>query len=306
MATREAQDPPVARLVVPLAVRIGFAHACIQSIADRRGIDLLHVKGAALDPTLVPGRGFSDADVLARPRDVRLLLAELQRHGWQLINSFAYGSSFEHAATLRHKDFGLIDLHRTYPGAGPTPEAAFETLWADRTTTRLAGIECPVPSRDAQATLLLLHAARAGRDGKAAHDVDSVWTSADHAHRDRILDWVERLDAGLAFSVITGTLEEHRDDPAYGLWHVAAHGGTRLEEWRARVRAARGLRAKLAVVSRSALVNVEHLTIVRGRPVTRREIVGEFFGRPLRGLREQVERRTRGRRAARRATGQQS
>ncbi|MEW1954963.1 nucleotidyltransferase family protein [Terrabacter sp. NPDC080008] len=303
MATREAQDPPVAAVVVPLEVRIGFAHACIQAIADRNGLDLLHVKGAALDPTLVPGRSYSDADVLARPRDIRLLLAELQRHGWELINSFAYGSSFEHAATLRHQDFGLLDLHRTYPGAGPTPEVAFETLWRERATTPLGGIPCAVPSRDAQAALLLLHAARAGGDAKAAHDVDSVWTSAGGAQRDRILAWVDRLDAHVPFSVITGTLDEHRDDPAYDLWRVAARGGTRLEEWQARVRAARGLRAKLAVVSRSALVNVEHLTIVRGRPVTRREIVGEFFGRPVRGLGEQVARQVRGRRALRRNTG---
>ena len=102
---------------------------------------------------------------------------------------------------------------------------------------------------------------------------------ADDAARDRVLDWVGRLDAGLAFSVITGTLDEHRDDPAYDLWRVAARGGTRMEEWRARVRAARGLRAKLTVASRSVLVNVEHLTIVRGRPVSRAEIVAEFFGR---------------------------
>jgi len=49
------------------------------------------------------------------------------------------------------------------------------------------------------------------------------------------------------------------------------------------------------------LVNVEHLTIVRGRPVTRREIMAEFFGRPARGLREQVARRAR----ASRATGEE-
>ncbi len=61
-----------------------------------------------------------------------------------------------------------------------------------------------------------------------------------------------------------------------------------MEEWRARVRAARGLRAKALVAGRSVLVNVEHLTIVRGRPVSRREVVAEFFDRPLRGLREQL------------------
>jgi hypothetical protein len=297
MATHEATEAPAAGATVPLEVRIGFAHACLQWIADRCGADLLHVKGAALDPTLVPGRGFSDADVLARPEHVRMLLDELRRHGWELINSFAYGSSFEHSATLRHSDFGLLDLHRIYPGTGPTPGRAFDTLWAERTSRVLGGVECAVPSRDAQATLLLLHAARGGSDPKAAHDVEWVWTAADEARRARILDWVERLDAGLGFSVITGTLDDHRDDPAYDLWRVASRGGTRMDEWRARVRAAHGLRAKLTVASRSVFVNVEHLTIVRGRPVTRREIVAEFFGRPARGLREQVARRARSPRA---------
>jgi hypothetical protein len=293
MATHEGTEVPASGASVPLDVRIGFAHASLQWIADRCGADLLHVKGAALDPSLVPGRSYSDADVLARPEQVRQLLDQLRGHGWELINSFAYGSSFEHSATLRHNDFGLLDLHRIYPGTGPTPEAAFDELWRDRTTVTLGGVECAVPCRDAQATLLLLHAARGGHDAKAAIDVDAVWTSADDAQRARIREWVDRLGAGLAFSVITGTLDDHRDDPAYDLWRVAARGGTRLEEWQARVRAARGLRAKVGVAARSVLVNVEHLTIVRGRPVTRREIVAEFFGRPARGLREQVTRRAR-------------
>ncbi|KRF43267.1 hypothetical protein ASH01_15825 [Terrabacter sp. Soil811] len=296
MATQEATETPAAGATVPLEVRIGFAHASVQWVADRCGADLLHVKGAALDPTLVPGRGYSDADVLARPEHVRRLLDELPRHGWELINTFVYGSSFEHSATLRHEDFGLLDLHRIYPGTGPTPAQAFETLWAERTTTVLGGIDCTVPSRDAQAVVLLLHAARGGSDPKAAHDVEWLWRSVDDAARARVLDWVERLDAGLAFSVITDTLDEHRDDPAYDLWRVAARGGTRMEEWQARVRAAQGPRAKLAVASRSVLVNVEHLTIVRGRPVSRAEIVAEFFGRPARGVREQVTRLVRARR----------
>ena len=291
MATHEATEVPPTGASVPLEVRIGFAHASVQWIADRCGADLLHVKGAALDPTLVPGRSYSDADVLARPGQVRRLLDELHGHGWVLINSFAYGSSFEHSATLRHKDFGLLDLHRIYPGTGPTPEAAFDELWRDHAVVTLGGVPCAVPSRDAQAALLLLHAARGGADPKAALDVAAVWTSADDGQRTRIRAWVDRLDAGLGFSVITGTLDEHRDDPSYDLWRVAAHGGTRLEEWRARVRAARGLRAKLGVAARSVLVNVEHLTIVRGRAVSRREIAAEFVGRPARGLREQVSRR---------------
>jgi hypothetical protein len=291
MATQEATEGPAPAASVPLEVRIGFAHASLQWIADRCGADLIHVKGAALDPTLVPGRGFSDADVLARPQQVRMLLDELRRHDWELINTFAYGSSFEHSATLRHKDFGLLDLHRIYPGTGPTPAQAFDTLWSARTTTVIGGRDCAVPPRAAQAALLLLHAARGGTDPKAANDVEWVWTAAGPDDRERILEWVRRLDAELGFSVITGTLDDHRDDPAYDLWRVASRGGTRMDEWLARVRAARGARAKLAVAARSVLVNVEHLTIVRGRPVSRREVVAEFFERPVRGLREQVTRR---------------
>jgi hypothetical protein len=288
MATREVAEVPAAGATVPLEVRIGFAHASVQWIADRCGADLLHVKGAALDPTLVPDRGFSDADVLVRPAHVTRVLAELRRNGWELINSFAYGSSFEHSATLRHRDFGLLDLHRLYPGAGPTPDAAFAALWSERRTTTLGGRACAVPARGAQATLLLLHAARGGADPKAARDVAFVWTDATESEREQVLEWVERLDAGLGFSVILGELDDHRDDPAYDLWRVAARGGTRMDEWRARVRAARGLRAKALVAGRSVLVNVEHLTIVRGRPVSRREVVAEFFDRPLRGMREQL------------------
>jgi hypothetical protein len=287
MATHETTKVADAAASVPLEVRVGFAHAAVQWLADRCGADVLHVKGAALDPDLVPGRSYSDADVLVRPTHLRQLLEQLRAHGWELINSFAYGSSFEHSATLRHRDFGLLDLHRVFPGTGPTPDIAFETLWAEHTTAVLGGVDCAVPTRHAQIALLLLHAARGGSDPKAAHDVEAVWTSAGEEQRAHAVDWVRRLDAGLAFSVITGTLDDHRGHPAYDLWRVAARGGTRLEEWRARVRAAQGVRGKLAVAGRSVLVNVEHLTLVRGRPVSRREVATEFFARPMRGLREQ-------------------
>ncbi len=278
---------------IPHEVRIAFAHAAVQHLADRLGARLVHVKGAALDPTLVPRRSYSDADVLVHPGDLPAVLSGLRDHGWDLINTFAYSSSFEHSATFRHEDFGLLDVHRLFPGTGPTPEAAFETLWSGRQATSLGGRPCAVPSRPAQACLLLLHAARAGNDAKAARDVDCVWTSASDAERTAVLEQVDLLDAHLAFSVITDTLDEHVDHPAYDLWRVAARGGTRVEEWRARLRAARGLRAKTAVAARSVLVNVEHLGIVRGTPVSRREVVAEFFARPVRGVREQLRRRGR-------------
>ena len=63
-----------------------------------------------------------------------------------------------------------------------------------------------------EAVLLLLHAARSPGELKARSDVAHVWGSATPESRDAILSSVDRLGAGLAFAVILGTLEEHRDD----------------------------------------------------------------------------------------------
>lgn len=285
---------------VPITARIAFAHAAVQWLADEAHLDVLHVKGAAIAATLVPHRVYTDADVLVRPAHVMQMLNILREHGWTLTNSFAYGSSFEHSATLNHQHFGMLDLHRAFPGVGPTPDAAFDQLWESRESLELAGVACPVPATAAHSVLLLVHAARGGRDPRAANDIERIWTSATEDERRDIRNWVERLSAGLGFSVITGTLDEHRDHPDYDLWRVASRGGTRFEEWRARVRAARGPSAKARTVLRSVLVNTEHLAIVRGRPVTRREVTAEFFARPVRGLREQsIRRRSSGLRGPR-------
>lgn len=280
-------------VTVPLQVRIAFAHASVQYIAESCGSHVLHIKGAALDAALAGSRTYSDADVLVRPDHLARLLVGLSAHGWELLNSFAYGSSFEHSATFRHQHFGLLDLHRVFPGLGPTPDAAFEHLWAARATQVLGGVECAVPSLGAQALVMLLHAARSGGDAKAAQDVKRIWTDGSKEQREAVLESVRGLDADMPFAIITGGFDAYSGDPAWDLWRVAAYGGTRFEEWRARIRAARGPGNKLRVAMRSVLVNVEHLTIVRGRPVDRREVVAEFFARPIRGVREQHARRRR-------------
>ena len=39
---------------VPLPVRLRFGHAAVQYLAEEIGVDLLHIKGAAVDPSLRP------------------------------------------------------------------------------------------------------------------------------------------------------------------------------------------------------------------------------------------------------------
>jgi Uncharacterised nucleotidyltransferase len=272
---------------IPASVRIRMAHAAVQTLAAQHAVDLLHIKGVALDPDLsFPGRSSADADVLCRPRHVERLLLAMRESGWSLLNTFTKSSAFEHSATLHHPTWGWLDLHRRYPGLGRDPATAFDTLWATRGVATIAGVPCAVPSPSDQAVLLLLHAARSPGEHKARSDVEHVWSRATPQNREAILSSVDRLGAGLAFAVILGTLEEHREDPEYALWKIASAGGTRLDEWRARVRAAKGRRAKIRVIARSVLVNDEHLALT-GRPTGPKDLAVEFFARPIRGAKEQ-------------------
>lgn len=277
---------------VPLQVRVSMAHAVAQRVAELHGLDLLHIKGPALDPSLTwRGRVGTDADVLVRPDHLRVLLDVLARSGWRTHSRFDTGSPFGHSTTLIHRDFGYLDIHRFFPGVGLSSAAAFERLWQNRETRIIAGLSCPVPSVPAQAVIAVLHAARSGGTARSAADVDMAWTRADAALRTQVLALVTELKADVAFAAGTGRLEQFRGARDYDLWRVVSRGGTRVEEWVARVRAAPTPTAAARVALRAVLVNTEHLGHRLGREPTRIEVAREFFARPLRGAREELARR---------------
>jgi hypothetical protein len=269
---------------VPLSVRLRFGHAAIQHLADEIGVDLLHIKGVAVAPELRPhsSRG-SDVDVLVRPEHVPRLDRAMRARGWRLYSTFEYGSPFGHAQTYFHEAWGYLDLHRFFPGIRAAPARAFDRLWSDRSTLAIAAVECTVPSVPAQAILLILNAARSRT---ARQDVPAVWGAADDERRSEIAALVSELDAPVAFSAATGELDRYRGERDYRLWKVISHGGSRSEEWWARVRASPNVAAALRVIARAPLVNVDHLAHHLGRHPTRSEIVAEFFSRPVRALRE--------------------
>ena len=82
---------------MPLKVGVRLTHAAVQAIADEAGVDVLHIKGPAVHPSLlatveeegpdgetvvVPrDRGSIDADVLVRPRHVVRLLDAMRDDG---------------------------------------------------------------------------------------------------------------------------------------------------------------------------------------------------------------------------------
>lgn len=285
--TSEVVDVPV-----PLRVRLRFGRAALQVVADHVSADVLHIKGDAVDLSLRPSEatGF-DVDVLVRPEHVAVLDEALRARGWRVYSTFLYGSPFGHAQTYLHDSWGFLDLHRWFPGIRANPEDAFERMWIDRRAMDVAGIGCSVPSVAAQATLLVLNAARGPRNGA---DLALSWTDASAEHRAAVDGLVGAFDARVAFAAATGELEHHRSERDYRLWKVVSEGGTRSEEWWARVRSAPTLREALRVAARAPLVNVEHLSIELGRAPTRREVAAAFFARPRRMMTELTDAVRRG------------
>lgn len=278
---------------VPPGVRLALGRAAVQTIADRAGVRMLHIKGNAVDPQLrVPADIGSDIDILVEPAHVAALDRALRAHGWRVYSTFTWGSPFGHAQTYAHEVWGYVDLHRSFPGIRADPERAFALLGAGQDAVDFGGTACAVPGVIEQAAILTLNAARGGN----AVDLRRVWHDADPQRRSEIERVIDALDARVAFSAAVGDLERYRHEPDYALWKVVSEGGSRSAEWWARVRAAPSPREALRIIGRAPLVNVEHLSHRLGRSPTRAEIVGEFFVRPVRALREARHRRSERRR----------
>lgn len=271
-------------LNVPLPVRLRFGHAAVQYLADSIGVELLHIKGAAVDASLRPsGYPGSDVDVLVRPHHVAVLHQAMRQHGWRLYSTFENGSPFGHAQTYLHDAWGYLDIHRFFPGIRLEPERAFEVLWRDHHDVEIAGVVCRVPSVPGQAVLLVLNAPRAS---SLHRDDVSVWADATDERRAEMAELVARLRAEVAFAAATGELERFRGEREYRLWKVVSEGGSRSEEWWARIRAAPTLTRRLRIAARAPLVNVDRLAHRLGRRPTRREVLVEFFRRPVLAVRE--------------------
>ncbi len=274
-------------------VRIELSHGVVQLLCNSSGVDSLHIKGLALAPELrYPGRAGMDVDLLVRPSHIDQLHTALRGHGWLQVGRFATGSPFEHAENWHHETLGYLDLHRLIPGIGLAPDDAFRALWASRTWTALADVECAVPDRDAQALVVLLHAARSHGDRRGALDTDQVWRTADAGTQQRILDLVDSLRAEVAFAAAVGELEDFRDRPDYLLWKVnSSPNAARTTEWWARIRAASGPRRKASLAVRSLLVNRDHLRTQRDHEPSRADVAREFVRRAMLAAREIIDAR---------------
>ncbi|GAA5108089.1 hypothetical protein GCM10023339_06730 [Alloalcanivorax gelatiniphagus] len=253
----------------PIAARVHLAHAVVQKLADNHSVDLLHLKGPAVLPGLrAEGRQSSDVDVLVRPSHLPRLVGALESVGFEQRTDFSTGSVFAHAANWWHDDWGWVDVHTSWPGVSIDAEAAYDVLARTSTTVQIAHRDCPVPDRTAQRLILVLHSARSG--GTA--DVDHAWVGAEPAEQDDVRRLAAALGAEVALAAGIGELELHREAPTYLLWRYFVEGGSRIDEWRARLAAAPTVRAKASLVTAAMRVNQDHLRMELGRPPTREEV----------------------------------
>ncbi|MEO5746850.1 MAG: nucleotidyltransferase family protein [Ornithinibacter sp.] len=271
-------------------------------LAQDHGIDLLHIKGPAVDdrllavrpagdppseseaPRTVP-RHSVDADVLVRPTHVDRLFTAMRRHGWTIAYNFADGSAFEHAATLTHPFLAPADVHRRFPGIGIDATVAFEKLWAERHTVLIAGTPCMVPSVTAQRLILIVHAARGG---SLRHpDIERSWTLATEKERLEVQHLTDELDAGVALAAGTGRLKEYEGARGYELWRALSAGEqSRVRIWAARVRseptASRALRTAVHLI----LPNPRRMETALGRRPSAREIARAYAHQARWGMAE--------------------
>jgi hypothetical protein len=273
---------------IPQAARLKLCRAAVQVIADQASVDMLHIKGDAVDgslrDTVDPG---SDVDVLVRPSHVARLHAHLVQHGWRVYSSFFFGSPFGHAQTYLHEQWGYLDLHRLFPGIERDPAEAFDVLWSERRPIDIATVAGAVPSVAAQRVILLLNSARNSRQAV----VERLWTSSPAVERAATMALVHRLQADVGFAAATGDLDRHRSARSYPLWRVITRGGTRAEEWRARIRAAPTTRDRMLLILRAPAVNIEHLEHQLGRPPRPTDVARAFVARPALAVREWLGRK---------------
>ena len=277
---------------VPWPARLPLAHAAIQAHADHAGVDTLLIKGCATDERLcVPGRISTDVDVLVHPERASRFIADLTSAGWCTLTTFRTGSIFRHAQTMRHPAWGLVDVHRFFPGFQGEASATFRALWRDRMRTTIAGYPCAVPSLVDQALLLVVHAARGAMTIR--QDVTHLRGVLSPQEWEVLRQRAEWLNAQVAFAAATGQLHDYRHDPSHDLWAVLSRGGTRSQEWRARMKAATTVGGKLAVALRAPLPNVDHLRMDLGREPTALEITRATVSRPVRAVTELLTGRAR-------------
>jgi hypothetical protein len=289
----------VAAARLGVAAAVPLAHALVQHLAAVRGIRVLSIKGpvASLHGLRLP-RASADADLLIDPERTGELFAALREAGWHSRPAVTVAPRVlpQHSVTYVHDDWPCdLDLHHYFPGFLAGDAVAFEALWAERSTGRIANRPAVVAGRGGSILISLLHALRA-QDARSLREIDQTLAVV------RALDPAEvRRLVQLAHA--TGAIEPLREvlqsagcplpapvpgpvDPALLLWRLRVVDGTRTTAWLMRLRAARWWQRPgvlwAALFPPRAQIRAERPGMSQGRAA----LVGAILVRLGRGLRQ--------------------
>lgn len=263
---------------VPLPIRIQLSHAYFQHLADRLNIDILHVKGYAFAGEIYrPGRSSTDVDLLVRPEHLDRFVEGALGDGWKILTHFETGSIFEHAMTLYHGSWGLVDIHRYFPGLGDSNGSAFESLWNQRRTRNIAHYPCQLPSLIDSRIIVVVHGARS--TATTNPDITYLKETLSPSEWDEMRRRLPDLQAEVAFAAAMGELDLFKHHPDYLLWKSVSEDTPDHIRWKARFDHAQGLKEKLHVLTSIFLVNKDHLAMELGHEPSKKEIWEKFFSR---------------------------
>lgn len=268
---------------IPLEARIRLGHAMVQGVADQVGVDLVHIKGYAVDQGLYrEGRASTDVDIWVRPSQVYRLIQALAAHDWKPLTSFRSGSIFEHAAVSLHPMWGYVDIHRVMPGVGLTPEEAFERVWAEHKTVEIAEYLCPVPSADHQKAVIILHEARSGVGHQP--DVDHIRVQLTEEQRLHLRGIASSWKADAAWAAATDRLELFTDHPEYPLWKAVRTNASSIALLKARLQTEQHWLKRAELIAYAATPNLDHLRLTLHREPTVQDIVQDLTQRWTKGF----------------------
>jgi hypothetical protein len=149
-------------------------------------------------------RSYLDVDLLVRPHDLdqaRHVLASRSLELSYLEAMLPHGRR-PHAEAWVNPLTGLsVDLHRTLPGVGVEPEAAWTILTGREASIEIEGRSLPQLAEPGRALLIALHAAHHGvKDGQALADLAQALDRVDEQTWREAAELADRLSAARAFS----------------------------------------------------------------------------------------------------------
>jgi putative nucleotidyltransferase-like protein len=176
------------------------------------GVEAIVLKGPSLADLYIgePMRVYTDSDLLVAEEALPRAASVLHGLGFvRLPSGDVEEEPHSQHAEIWHRsaDMAYVDLHRTLPGIGVSPRAAWAILSSRTERLRVRGVDVDVLVRPARALHVALHAAQHGaKGGKPLRDLglgverfdEEVWVDALGLARE--LDALDSLAVGLRLS----------------------------------------------------------------------------------------------------------